>query len=117
VHFWPADQKAPAYAASTAASSFASARTISGLWPPSSSWTRLPSFVASSRTDWPTGTEPVNEIARTRGSRTIALPTFEPEPVSTFSTPAGSPASARHSARRSPVTGASVASFSTTALP
>src|SRR5438876_1233192 len=55
--------------------------------------------------------------ARTRGSPTMALPTCEPEPVSTFSTPGGSPASARHSARCSPVTGASVASFSTTALP
>ena len=63
VHFWPADQNAPAYAACTAASSFASSATISGLWPPSSSWTRLPSDAARSRTPWPTGTEPVNEIA------------------------------------------------------
>ncbi len=31
VHFWPADQNAPAYAASTAGSSSASAMTISGL--------------------------------------------------------------------------------------
>ena len=68
VHFWPADQNAPAYAASTARPRSASAVTISGLWPPSSSWTRLPSFVASSRTEWPVATEPVNEIARTRGS-------------------------------------------------
>ena len=39
--------------ASTARSRSASAITISGLWPPSSSWTRLPSVVASSRTDVP----------------------------------------------------------------
>ena len=56
----------------TARSSSASSATISGLWPPSSSWTRLPRRVASSRTPRPTGTEPVNEIARTRGSRRAA---------------------------------------------
>ena len=42
VHFCPADQNAPAYAASTARPRSASAITIIGLWPPSSSWTRLP---------------------------------------------------------------------------
>ena len=36
--------------------------------------------VASSRTPWPVATEPVNEIARTRGSRTSAAPTVEPRP-------------------------------------
>ena len=107
VHFWPADQNAPAYAASTARPRSASAITISGLWPPSSSWTRLPSFVASSRTEWPVATEPVNEIARTRGSRTSAAPTVEPRPVRTLSTPAGSSASANASAMCRPVRGAS----------
>ena len=105
VHFWPADQNAPAYDASTARSRSASAITISGLWPPSSSCTRLPSFVASSRTELPVATEPVNEIARTRGSRTSAAPTTEPRPVSTLSTPAGSSASANASAMCSPVSG------------
>ena len=59
----------------------------------------------------------MNEIARTRGSRTSALPTFEPAPVITFRTPAGSPASSKHSARSKPVSGASHASLSTTVLP
>ena len=88
VHFWPADQNAPAYDASTARPRSASASTSSGLCPPSSSWTRLPSRVASSRTECPVATEPVNEIARTRVSWTSAAPTVEPRPVSTFSTPA-----------------------------
>ncbi len=81
--------------------------TSSGLWPPSSSWTRQSRAVASSRTDFPTSTEPVNEIARTPGFRTSSAPAFEPEPVSTLSTPAGRPASANASATWSPVRGAS----------
>ena len=107
VHFCPADQKAPAYAASTARSRSASAITIIGLCPPSSSCTRFPVFVASSRTEWPVATDPVNEIARTRGSRTRAAPTVEPRPVRMFSTPPGSSASANASAMCRPVRGAS----------
>ena len=91
--------------------------TISGLWPPSSSWTRQSRAVASSRTERPTGTEPVKEIARTPGLETISAPTFEPAPVKTFSTPAGSPASAKHSATWRPVRGASYPSLSTTVFP
>jgi hypothetical protein len=98
VHFCPADQNAPAYAPSTARSTSASAATITGLCPPSSSWTRQSRAVASSRTDLPTGTDPVNEIARTPGFDTSSAPAVEPEPVSTFSTPAGRPASANASA-------------------
>ena len=59
----------------------------------------------------------MNEIARTSGLSTIAAPTFDPEPVSTFRTPAGSPASAKHSATWRPVRGASCASLSTTVFP
>jgi hypothetical protein len=59
----------------------------------------------------------VNEIAFTSGLSTSAEPTTEPEPVSTFRTPAGRPASAKHSATWSPVRGASCASFNTTVLP
>ena len=107
VHFCPADQNAPAYDASTARSSSAAAVTMSGLCPPSSSCTRQSRAVASSRTERPTGTEPVNEIARTPGFETISAPTLEPAPVRTFRTPGGNPASAKHSATWSPVRGAS----------
>ena len=48
---------------------------------------------------------------------TSAAPTDEPEPVSTLSTPGGSPASAKHSATWSPVRGASCASLRTTVFP
>ena len=59
----------------------------------------------------------MNEIARTPTFETISAPTFEPEPVSTFNTPAGRPASAKHSATWSPVRGASYPSLRTSVLP
>jgi hypothetical protein len=117
VHFWPADQKAPAKLSSTARPRSASAITTTGLWPPSSSWTRLPSGVTSSRTCLPTGTEPVNEIASTCGWRTSGVPTAEPRPMTMLKTPGGMSASSRQAARCKPVSGASCASFITTVLP
>ena len=65
--------------------------TISGLWPPSSSCERLPRRPAVSRMPSPTGTEPVNEIARTPGCSTSGVPTAEPRPMTTFRTPARQP--------------------------
>jgi len=56
---------------------------------------------------WPTATDPVKESARTSRFETSSAPTLEPAPVSTLSTPAGSPASAKHSAMWRPVRGAS----------
>ena len=91
--------------------------TISGLCPPSSSWTRLPSAVACSRTCTPTDTEPVNEIARTCGCSTSGVPTSEPRPTTTLKTPAGTPPSSRQAAKCRPVSGDSCASFITTVLP
>ena len=67
--------------------------TMSGLWPPSSSWTRLPWAVAFSRTPTPTGTDPVNETALTSGACTSGSPAAEPRPMTMLSTPFGSPAS------------------------
>ena len=99
----PPTRTRPAYAASTARPRSASAMTISGLWPPSSSWTRLPSAVASPRTWRPTATEPVNETARTSACSTSGVPTAEPRPTTTLKTPAGMPPSSRHAARWRPV--------------
>ena len=91
--------------------------TMNGFWPPSSSWTRLPAAAASALSRSPTATEPVNEIACTAGCATSGPPTAPPRPTTTLSTPAGMPASSRHDARCSVVSGASCAGFSTTVLP
>ena len=65
----------------------------------------------------PTGTLPVNEIARTPGCSTSGVPTAEPRPITTFRTPAGSPASSSARTMCSPVSGESCASFNTIVLP
>ena len=61
--------------------------------------------------------DPVNETLRTRGSVTRASPSTPPGPVTTDSTPSGSPASVKHRARASAVSGVVLAGLSTTALP
>ena len=51
----------------------------------------MPRPPAASRMPSPTGTEPVNEIARTPGCSTSGVPTAEPRPITTFRTPARQP--------------------------
>lgn len=66
----------------------------------------------------PTAVEPVKEIRRGTGWVTKASPISEPEPTTTDSTPAGSPASSKTRAIRvPPVTAVSDAGLRTTALP
>ena len=67
VHFWPADQNAPAYAAWTAASSRVRARSA-GCGRRARAARACRERAALLAHAVPTGTEPVNEIARTRGS-------------------------------------------------
>jgi hypothetical protein len=67
----------------------------SGLCPPISSCAGLPCAVADSRTARPTAADPVKETARTSGRSTSAAPGAGPRPITTFSTPAGRPASVR----------------------
>ena len=106
----------PKTAASTASSRSASSSTTIGPLPPSSSASCLiPAFFVIPS---PTGDEPVKETTRGVGCSTIASPISEPEPMTTFSRPSGSPASSKTLARSSPpVTGVSPAGLSTTALP
>src|SRR5699024_141189 len=65
----------------------------------------------------PVSVEPVNEITLISGCSTIALPTSEPRPNTTFNTPLGNPASSKIRASSYAMIGVSVAGFQTTAFP
>src|SRR5258708_35120305 len=71
----------------------ASAKTIFGDLPPSSSEIRFTSREANSIIREPIDVEPVNDIFRIKGWVTSASPIAEPEPDKTCNTPAGNPAS------------------------
>ena len=114
-------KKAANAAVSTALSTLASASTIIGLKPPSSSTIFLMWWAARSARWRPTAVDPVKLMPRTSGrsKNSSASGTAPPAGwVSTLQTPAGKPASSRISAITSPAaTGASSDGFSTTVLP
>jgi len=107
----------PVSAPRTAASMSASANTMLGDLPPSSSERRLSVPAASRMICLPTSVEPVKAILSTRGSRTSAMPTLPPGPVTTLNTPSGTPASWQISAKRSAVSGVWDAGLITIVLP
>src|SRR5206468_10196976 len=76
-----------------AASRSASAKTMFGFLPPSSSDTFLNSGAHASATLRPVAVPPVNEIVLIFGWAVIAEPTFGPVPWTTLRTPFGRPAS------------------------
>src|SRR5690348_1008749 len=76
-----------------AASRSASAKTMFGFLPPSSSETFLNIGAHASATFLPVAVPPVNEIVVIFGCAVIAAPTFGPVPCTTLSTPFGNPAS------------------------
>ena len=83
-------------APSTAASTSASAKTRNGALPPSSIEVRSRPAADCSTSIRPTSVEPVKVSLRSRGSLMIGLETSELLAlVTTFSTPAGSPASSK----------------------
>ena len=59
----------------------------------------------------------MNTTLRTSGCDTNRCPTTEPDPVTTWNSPSGSPASSASSPSRIAVSGVSSAGLSTTALP
>ena len=71
----------------------ASAKTTAGLLPPSSRLTRLQPRHAAIMIFWPTARLPVNDSLSTIGWLISASPVGSPGPVTTLSTPSGSPAS------------------------
>jgi hypothetical protein len=65
----------------------------------------------------PTSVDPVNAMRRTSGCATSASPITEPRPVTTLSTPSGTPASAKIRATSSVASGVVAAGLATTVLP
>ena len=79
----------------------ASANTSAGLLPPSSRLTRLNPSAAACMILRPTARLPVNESLLIIGWLISASPVGSPGPVTTFSTPGGSPASSISATSRS----------------
>ena len=87
-------------APSTAASRWASSKTMNGALPPSSSPTFFTVPAACAISSLPTSVEPVKPIARTAGWSVIALPMARASPVTRLKTPGGRPARKRKFAER-----------------
>lgn len=118
VHACPTLRNFAAMAPSTALSRSASAKTTNGALPPSSSETRSTFCAACAPSCRPTGVDPVKLSLRRRGSAMSGPVTSAAFVVGiTLRTPAGSPASASSSAKRSVVSGVRSAGLMTTVQP
>ena len=98
---WPLAAKMPEIAPFTAWSRLASSNTMLADLPPSSSVTRLKSAAAVTLTERPLDSPPVKATLRTFRWRTSGSPTSSPKPVTTLTTPGGSPASSDRRANSS----------------
>ena len=105
---------APAIAASR---SPASLKMMFGDFPPSSRLTFFRFPAAAFTISLPTSVEPVNAILSTSSCAASAAPAVSPNPVTTFTTPSGKPASCNSSPSRNAVSGVCSAGFSTTVFP
>ena len=101
---------------STAWSSAASSKITFAALPPSSSVRCLPVPASWRWIDLPTSVEPVNAILSTSGCSTSAAP-VRPSPVTMLTTPGGSSACRRTSAKRSAESGVVSAGLRTTVFP
>src|SRR3954468_19113111 len=117
VQRWPVVPNAPQSAPSTASSRFASSSTIMGFFPPSSSEQCLKLLAAVVPMVFPTALDPVNEIARTSGCSSSGAPASGPNPLTMFTTPLGTPASASTRTRLNVESGVSCAGLITQVLP
>ena len=117
VQRWPAWKNAPLTATDTAVGRSASSSTMSGFLPPISSCTRAPALTAAAATDGPTSCDPVKLTASTSGDAASAAPSFEPGPITRFSTPGGRPARWTMSTSVHGDAGTSSAGLNTTVLP
>ena len=114
---WPVLPKAPRALQKTALSRSASAKTMFGFLPPSSSEIRLTWDAATDRTRAPVSMPPVTDTMSTPGCSTIASPTTPPGPARTLTTPAGRSASRSSSASRMNVNDAIWAGLMIAAFP
>ena len=83
----------------TAASISASAKTMNGAWPPSSSEIFFTVPAQSPMSRLPTAVEPVKLSLRTSGLLVISWPISAAGPVTTLNTPGGRPARSARRAR------------------
>ena len=117
VQRWPLVPKADHTTLSRARSRSASSQITIGFLPPSSRLTRFSVFAARVLISTPVSVWPVKLMTRTSGWSTIALPTSPPEPVTTLTTPSGSPPSSSSSTKRTRHAGVSEAGLMTAVLP
>ena len=117
LHDWPVLLKQCSAPRFTAFWISASANTMLGDLPPSSSATRLTVSAAAFCTATPARVEPVNDIMSISGWRDMASPTVGPSPLTRLNTPAGKPASSMISANSMALSGAISDGFSTTVQP
>ena len=89
-HTWPWLNQMASTTPSTTESRSASSKTMNGDLPPSSRLRRLPLPAVAARMMRPTSVDPVKAILSTSGCSTRAAP-VAPSPVTTLTTPAGSP--------------------------
>jgi hypothetical protein len=85
--------------------------------PPSSRETFFRFPAAAATISLPTSVEPVKATLSTFGCAASAAPVVSPKPVTTFTTPSGTPASAISPASRSAVSGVCSAGLRITVLP
>jgi hypothetical protein len=111
----PAFAKPPQTQPEIAFARSASAQTICGSLPPSSSTEPLRRRAQISPTLRPTSTEPVKKIFRADDSQSASP--IAPPPWTTRTSPSGSPARSNVSRMRSPSSGVRLAGFRTTPLP
>ena len=107
----------PLLAPGTAAARSASANTMFGLLPPSSSVTRFNWSAQVRMMSFPISFEPVKLILSTRGWVRSGPPASGPRPVTTLRTPGGRPASWTMRASSSAESGVCSAGLSTTVHP
>src|SRR6185312_2270230 len=100
-----------------ASSQSASANTSTGFLPPSSRDSFLNLGAAREAISAPVLVPPVKDTAFTPACSTTPTPTLGPRPCTTFSTPAGSPASAQSSLKRYAVMGVTSEGLATTQFP
>ncbi|MNN32289.1 hypothetical protein D3C81_1460090 [compost metagenome] len=114
---WPELKNTPLATAFAAAGTSASARTITGDFPPSSRVSRFISSSAARPTVRPTGVEPVKVSLSMPGWVAMAAPTTLPRPVTMLMTPSGMPASCTSSAKRKADSEVSSAGLTTAVQP
>ena len=116
MQIWPAWKVQVCTAPASARSRSASAKTMLGDLPPSSSSVRLRRGAAAAWIARPTAVLPVNAIMSTSGAATSASPTSGPGPQTKLSTPGGSTSATMRQSSATP-RGSAGAGFTTTVLP